>query len=123
MLLQVAAGNRLREDTAALNMTYTASVTAVEIDTPSANHGSKCVTFTLLFGIGFPLRHSPGPYHPGSRQTSCVADGAHGAKQPVEANRDVPRQCNRPLPRRWLRLGELNMSPERRNQHGRHRMG
>lgn len=45
MLLQVAAGNRLREDTAALNMTYTASVTAVEIDTPSANHGSRCVTF------------------------------------------------------------------------------
>ena len=49
MLLQVAAGTRLREDTAALNMTYTASVTAVEIDTPSANHGSKCATFILLF--------------------------------------------------------------------------
>ena len=45
MLLQVAAGNRLREDTAALNMTYTASVTAVEIDTPSASHGSTCATF------------------------------------------------------------------------------
>jgi hypothetical protein len=67
MLLQVAAGSRLREDTAALNMTYTASVTAVEIDTPSANHGSKCATFTLLFGIRFPydvaLSHIV-PYRP-----------------------------------------------------------
>jgi hypothetical protein len=123
MLLQVAAGNRLREDTAALNMTYTASVTAVETATPSANHGSKCATFALLFGIGSPLVHCAGPYRPVNPQTLSVADGAHGAKQPVEATRDVPRQCNRPLPRRWLRLGELNMSPERRNQHGRHRMG
>jgi hypothetical protein len=42
-LLQVAAGKRLRDDTAALNKTYTASVTAVETETPSANHGSICV--------------------------------------------------------------------------------
>lgn len=59
MLLQVAAGTRLREDTAALNMTYTASVTAVEIDTPSANHGSKCATFTLPFGSRFPYDITP----------------------------------------------------------------
>src|ERR1700727_12945 len=82
-LLQVAAGNRFREDTAALNMTYTASVTAVEMDTPSANHGSKWATFTLLFGIRFPLRYCPGPYRPGSRRTLCVADDRHPSIQAV----------------------------------------
>src|SRR5579859_5351461 len=51
MLLQLAAGNRLRADTAALNMTYTASVAAVEIDTPIASHGSTCATVVLLFQV------------------------------------------------------------------------
>ena len=46
-------GNRLRADTAALNITYTASVTAVETDTPSASHGSKCAMFVLLFYLVF----------------------------------------------------------------------
>jgi hypothetical protein len=44
-LLQVAAGTRLRDETAALNRTYTASVTAVETETPSANQGSICAMF------------------------------------------------------------------------------
>jgi hypothetical protein len=88
MLLQVAAGTRLREDTAALNMTYTASVTAVEIDTPSANHGSKCATFTLLFVLscsvsGFPYDIARVRIVPGSRQTSCVADDQHTSTQAV----------------------------------------
>ena len=44
MLLQVAAGTRLLDDTAALNITYTASVAAVDAITPNANHGSSCHT-------------------------------------------------------------------------------
>jgi hypothetical protein len=36
-LLQVAAGTRRREATAALNITYTASVAAVDNTTPRAN--------------------------------------------------------------------------------------
>jgi hypothetical protein len=36
-LLQVAAGKRRREATAALNNTYTASVAAVDNTTPTAN--------------------------------------------------------------------------------------
>jgi hypothetical protein len=38
-LLHVAAGTRLREETAALNMTYTASVAAVDAATPRASKG------------------------------------------------------------------------------------
>jgi hypothetical protein len=40
MLLQVAAGTRRRAETAALNITYTASVAAVESNTPKANQRS-----------------------------------------------------------------------------------
>jgi hypothetical protein len=38
-LLHVAAGTRLRDDNAALNMTYTASVAAVDAATPRASKG------------------------------------------------------------------------------------
>jgi hypothetical protein len=48
MLLQVAAGTRRRDDTAALNITYTASVAAVDAITPRANHGSICHTVVYL---------------------------------------------------------------------------
>jgi uncharacterized membrane protein len=47
MLLQVAAGTRRLDETAALNITYTASVAAVEAMTPNANHGSICHTVRL----------------------------------------------------------------------------
>jgi hypothetical protein len=39
MLLHVAAETRRRDDTAALNITYTASVAAVDNTTPKANQG------------------------------------------------------------------------------------
>ena len=42
--LQVAAGMRRRDETAALNMTYTASVAAVDATTPRANQGWICHT-------------------------------------------------------------------------------
>lgn len=48
MLLQVAAGTRRFDDTAALNITYTASVAAVDAMTPNANHGSICHTVHYL---------------------------------------------------------------------------
>src|ERR1700757_4693585 len=47
MLLQVAAGTRLLDETAALNITYTASVAAVDAIPPNANHGSSCHTALL----------------------------------------------------------------------------
>lgn len=58
MLLHVAAGTRRLDDTAALNITYTASVAAVDAITPNANHGSICHTALLpRFKIcGQPLR-------------------------------------------------------------------
>lgn len=48
ILLQVAAGTRRPDETAALNITYTASVAAVDAMTPSANHGSICHTVVYL---------------------------------------------------------------------------
>ena len=60
-LLQVAAGSRRRADTAAVNMTYTASVAAVDATTPSASQGlisinvrtsnSPNVTITVTFPV------------------------------------------------------------------------
>ena len=50
-LLQVAAGKRLRDDTAALNITYTASVAAVDATTPSANQGWICHMLHLICEI------------------------------------------------------------------------
>jgi hypothetical protein len=44
-LLQLAAGTRRLDDTDALNMTYTASVAAVDTKTPRASQGSICDTF------------------------------------------------------------------------------
>lgn len=46
MLLHVAAGTLRREATAAVNITYTASVAAVDTSTPSASQGSIRVTGT-----------------------------------------------------------------------------
>jgi hypothetical protein len=41
-LLHVAAGKRRRDATAALNITYTASVAAVDATTPRASQGWIC---------------------------------------------------------------------------------
>src|SRR5215472_7710135 len=59
MLLQVAADTRFRADTAALNITYTASVAAVETHTPKANSGSIWVTphLSLLNGVLTTIAH------------------------------------------------------------------
>jgi hypothetical protein len=47
-LLHVAAGTLRRADTAELNITYTASVAAVEINTPQASHASRRTIIHIL---------------------------------------------------------------------------
>jgi hypothetical protein len=43
ILLQVAAETRRRAETEAVNITYTASVAAVQTSTPSPSQGSTCI--------------------------------------------------------------------------------
>jgi hypothetical protein len=60
-LLQLAAGRRFFADMAALNITYTASVAAVDRNTPSDNQGSMpiCHTvFTSEVGVSRQREHS-----------------------------------------------------------------
>jgi hypothetical protein len=60
-LLQVAAGTRLRADTAALKSTYTASVAAVDKNTPRPSHGCICDSISPPLSYFFPLFRAANP--------------------------------------------------------------